>query len=422
MAKPSVLQTIDEHQLEAQRIEAERKIREKEHLTVDGDENRQAIVSVSTSIKTLEEALSAAKVNLAVWAVERYVVNKWDGFNKNVEKHQTYTHGRATGSIHQHRIPVITPLWQVKVWLKRKDPILTAAEELLERIADRSPLIRVKPRPSPKRGHRSLEVSVMDPHVGLVTAYPQGDGPQDLRSIAESILAAYDDLIAKAKPFGPFEEAFMPFGNDFLHVDNVFHTTTAGTNQPEAEAWHKIYVHAEMIAIEMVKHLQKAATKVFIYEVPGNHSRMADFTLARIIRAYFRNDPSIIVDASASPYKFHRYGKTLIGYDHGHSIAPIRLAALMANERPKDWKETEFREWHLGDQHRKGSGKPSVLEEQGVSVEYLPGLTVPNEWHRIKSFNHQKRGAYAFVYDKASGPVARLQHNISMYTHKPMGE
>ena len=107
----------------------------------------------------------------------------------------------------------------------------------------------------------------------------------------------------------------------------------------------------------------------------------------------------------------------------GHSIKPIRLAALMANETRLDgWAEARYCEWHCGDQHRKGTMKPNVFEEQGVSVEFLPGLTPPNEWHRIKSFNWQKRGAMAFVYDHDEGPIARLQVNIDNYTGYFMGE
>ena len=37
------------------------------------------------------------------------------------------------------------------------------------------------------------------------------------------------------------------------------------------------------------------------------------------------------------------------------------------------YETSAFGKWHLGDQHRKGSSKTSMLEEQGVSVEFLPG-------------------------------------------------
>ena len=111
----------------------------------------------------------------------------------------------------------------------------------------------------------------------------------------------------------------------------------------------------------------------------------------------------------------------LIGFEHGHSVKPIRLAALMANERPDDWAETLYREWHLADQHRKGSSKPAMLEEQGVAIEYLPGLPPANEWHRLKAFNRQQRAGVAFVWDHEEGPIHRAQVNISRITGERMG-
>ncbi len=369
---------------------------QKEHLTFEESGDSGMASSLRRDIRTLDDLLRFANVDRTVWEVEKYIVNRWEMVMRGADDKA------------QHE-----PLYQIKAWLKRKGPQLVAIESLLKSIEGKAPLLKLPKFPKQKTAHRrSLEVCVMDPHIGLLCQRPEADAPWDMDIAAATIFQAIDDLIEKAKFFGPFEEAFMPFGNDFVHTDNVFHTTTAGTGQPEGIAWHNVYDKAERIAIEMVNRLRQVARKVYVYEVPGNHSRMADFTLARLLRAYFHRDKGVVVDASSSPYKFHRYGCSLIGYEHGHSVKPIRLAALMANERRKDWSETEYREFHLGDQHRKGSSKPSMLEEQGVSVEYIPGLTAPNEWHRLKSFNHQQRGAMAFVWDYHTGPIGRFQFNV----------
>jgi hypothetical protein len=384
----------------------------RESVSISGDGHYQTIVMTSSSVKTVEEALKVTNADLTIWEVDTYKIGKWDIGAKSREQNLTWVNGTMDGFGIRKDEFIVQPMWRVEVTLKRKSPAITATESILELVKINAPLYPKIIRPKTRKVRRSLEVSIMDPHIGLRAHYPEGDGTQTLESIAETILGSIDDLVKKAEPFGPFEEIFMPFGNDFTHVDNIFHTTTAGTNQPEAEAWHRVYIHAEKIAIEMVNRLRKIAP-VFIYEVPGNHSRMADFTLARLLNAQFHACGDVTVDASSNPYKFHRFGTSLIGYEHGHSVAQVRLAALMANERPMDFAETWFHEWHLGDQHRKGSSKPSMLEEQGVSIEYLPGLTVPNEWHRLKSFNHQKRGAMAFVYDFYEGQIARLQYNIN---------
>lgn len=380
--------------------------------------------SKSSQIRSLDDLLAATKIDLSVWEVERHVVNKWEvamrepattigGAGDKAVVSEGRKGGKSTLWTRGSNVPLHEELWQVKVWLKRRSPQILAGEALLQRIADKAPVLSVPEIRRKKFPHRrALEVCIMDPHIGLLCQTPEADAPWDIDRAAAAIMLSIDDLVAKASAFGPFDQVFLPFGNDFVHSDTLFHTTTAGTGQPESIAWHHVYDRAESIAIEMVSRLRKVAKEIFVYEIPGNHSRMADFTLARLLRGHFRHDPNIHIDASSSPYKFHRYGTTLIGYEHGHSVGAIRLASLMANECRKDYAETEYHEWHLGDQHRKGSSNPAAFEEQGVSVEYIPGLTAPNEWHRLKAFNHQKRGAMAWVYDFNTGPVARFQHNI----------
>ena len=371
----------------------------KPHVERDMSADSGVVTVRSANITTLDAAIKFSKIDLTVWEVERYVVNPWETTmgrkNTGTGKAETYTN------------------FQVKVWLKKKTPQHRACDSILERIKENAKIHQF-PRIviTKKHERRALEIDIMDIHMGLKCRTPEADADWDMELAESATMHAIEDLLQKAKVFGPFEQIFMPIGNDFVHSDNVFHTTTAGTGQPEAESWHRVYLTAKELLLKMVSRIKEETEHLYIYEIPGNHSRMADFTLAQLAQAYYRLDKGITIDASPSPYKFHRYGANLIGYEHGHSVNPLRLAALMANERPKDWSETTYREIHLGDQHRKGSGKPSMLEEQGVSVEYLCALTAPNEWHRLKGFNHQKRGATAFVWNYNTGQEAKLLFNL----------
>jgi hypothetical protein len=230
-----------------------------------------------------------------------------------------------------------------------------------------------------------------------------------------------EKLLDRAKPYGDFDEIVFPFGNDFMHHDNLNHTTTKGTLQPEGVSYAYVYERAIELGIAMVDRLAKIAP-VKVIQVSGNHDQVSSFSLGHVLKAYYRRDAGVDVQVNPSPYKFWRYGVNLVGFDHGHHVKPIRLAALMAHEAKEHWVDTCYREWHLGDQHRKGSSSPVTMEEQGVSVEYLPALTPPNAWHRLKAFNWQQRGAMAFVWDRAEGPIARLQVNINSYTGRPAGK
>ena len=392
------------------------------------------VTSTSRTIRTQEELLEAAKIDLNVWKVTRTIINKWEvvmrepattvggrGNEAMIAQNDEGGSQRTLWTRGSHE-PMHEEMFQVKVVLERKTPPEHAVSSLLKHLESRArnsplfPHIR-RERLHREEGKQSLEIDIMDPHIGLFCNWPEADAPWDLDMSCNMVMSAAEDLIEKASKHGKFEEVFIPFGNDWVHSDNVFHTTTAGTGQPEAVDWHAVFVRAEELAFLLMERLRQVAP-LHVYEIPGNHSRQTDFALGRILKAGYAGNKDVTIHADSSPYKFHRAGKNLIGFEHGHSVSQVRLAALMANERKNDWAETEYREWHLGDQHRKGSSKPSMLEEQGVSIEYVPGLTAPNCWHRLKSFSHQQRGAMGYIWDWNAGPVARFQFNISKYTHK----
>jgi hypothetical protein len=370
------------------------------------------VTTKSLNIRTVEDALKEAQVDMTIWEVDRHVINSWEvtvgAGNSGTGNPETYTN------------------WQVKVWLKRKEEGVLALEELYNKIKTHSPIVPViKPNIIKKKNiKRELEISLFDIHLGQRTFKPASDLDSTPESIEKLVIEILEKLIFLTKNFGPFERVVFPMGNDYLHTDNVYNTTTSNTPQPEADSWKMNFMRGELLGLAIIERLKKIAP-VEIIVVPGNHARHTEIALGRIFNAYYHNDKNINVDGHLdimSPYKFHSYGVNLIGFEHGHSIRQqVRLAALMANEcRLNGWQEARYCEWHCGDQHRKGSGKPSMFEEQGVSIEFLPGLTVPNEWHRIHSFNWQKRGGMAFVWDKTAGPIARFQVNIDNYTGEIM--
>tara|TARA_R100000008_G_C3586311_1_gene172632 strand:+ start:1314 stop:2615 length:1302 start_codon:yes stop_codon:yes gene_type:complete len=361
---------------------------------------------VGKKIVTIEDLIKDIDIDMNVFEIDRVDSTNWE------------VGGKLKDSLWK------MPLRRIRAVFRRKSDERLALENLLELVEENSPVVpRIKyKKPSKKISKRSLEISICDPHLGLNCYPPECQDAYSLDDCEQLFMWAIDNLIDQSSRYENITEIVFPFGNDFLHVDNVAHTTTAGTAQAESLPWHYIYLRGEQLAIAAIERLKQVAP-VKILSVPGNHDRQSVYTLARVLNAYYRNDPNVNVDASAKPYKFYRFGCNLIGFEHGHSINALRLASIMANEAPQDWSETAggWREWHLGDQHRKGTGKPAMFEEQGVSVEYLPGLTANNAWHTVKGFTWQKRGAMAFIWDQEQGPIARLQCNLNNYTGGPMG-
>lgn len=380
-------------------------------LQVDTKGDDCVLTLRTKTIRTLADALAEGHVDTEMWEVERWTLNKWDVVSK--------LPGNAnSGDWHLES----TELWQVKVWFKRKSPELRGLQLLLEDIRACRPMTPkiTHRRPALDKERRALELDIMDPHFGMHCYTPASDQNWSLDQCEAFIWWAMEDLLALAAKFAPYVEIVIPFGNDYLHADNVWHTTTAGTGQPEMMAWHETFHRGGKIGIAMIEKALDVAP-VRVIHVPGNHDRQSSFALAHVLAARFHGHKHVKVDCSAAPYKAWEFGCNLIGFEHGHSVNRVRLAALMANEWRDAWARTEFHEWHNGDQHRKGTSSLLAFEEQGVSVEFLQALTPPNEWHKLKSFNFQKRGAVGWIWSDRYGPVDKLQCHISKYTGLPLG-
>jgi hypothetical protein len=386
------------------------------------EKNGFKLIHVGTKKVTQEDLIKQAGIDLEVFEVVRVESNEWEVAGK---LNQGQEFDKESGQLRwKGQVLWKAPLNQLKVTLTRKSDDRLALQLLLKEIESASPVVRKYKHPRPRDGkRRALEISIMDPHLGLRCIAPESQDTYDIEGACNLFSWALDTLLLRSKLYPGIEEIVIPIGNDFLHTDGVFHQTTAGTPQPEMDAWHHIWLRGEQLLIDSINKLKKIAP-VKVLPIPGNHDLQSTFCMGRVMKAYFNHDKNVEVDASASPYKFWQYGCNLVGFEHGHSINAVRMAALMANECPEGWLASKggYREWHCGDQHRKGSSKPSAFEEQGVSIEFLPGLTGVNSWHKRKSCSWQKRGALGWVWDRDEGPIARLQCNLNSYTGRPMGE
>lgn len=284
------------------------------------------------------------------------------------------------------------------------------------------------PWPQPGQGRRALEIDIMDPHITMQCFKPAADHDWNPELARKFYLWCLFKLLDKSEPFGPFEELIMPIGEDYLHTDGPHNRLASDRPMPDATDYYEGFVLGETLLIEALDMIRTRPgwekTRIKLLVIPGNHSRQSDFAIGRVIRAAFRNDEMVEVDCSPSPIKLWHWGVCLVGFEHGRDIKPNRLASLMANEakmRGIDWRDIKYAEWHQGDQHRKGSIGAISFEEQAVSVCYIMGLTPANAWSKSKSFNHQKRGAVAHIWDDRLGLEAQIPVHIDYVTGQPLG-
>jgi hypothetical protein len=362
---------------------------------VNGD--TQVLTTRSGRIRTLDDALTFAEVDRAVWEVERYTVNSWEMGFKDAD-------GNADA----------LPVHQVKVWLRRKAsaPLVDALDAIYGRIASVAPAYPPVVYTVPRDPHM-LEVSLFDVHLGKLAWHRETGDDYDL-DIAEAIYErAIADLLCKASPFS-IDRIVFPVGQDLLHIDNTDKATSNGTVQDVDGRLAKIIEVAQMAVVRGIDRLREVAP-VEVVPVPGNHDAISIFHLARFLWAYYRNCPGVTVDVEPRSRKYVAYGCNLIGYTHGDQERAASLPAIMATEVPQLWAATQYHEWHLGHYHKKRETQfVSVDTHDGVTVRVLPSLSGRDEWHYSKGYT-SNRLAEAYLWSHATGPTSYLVTNAGLF-------
>jgi len=87
------------------------------------DANHQTITVPVGRVKSLEQLLKVCNVDLDVWEVERYIVNKWEVGRKGITKDLVWQNGILDGYSEDTGGINVEPLYQVKAWLIRRIPI-----------------------------------------------------------------------------------------------------------------------------------------------------------------------------------------------------------------------------------------------------------------------------------------------------------
>ena len=260
-----------------------------------------------------------------------------------------------------------------------------------------------------KYNNHLLVINPADIHIGkYANQLETGDG-YNVEIACERVLEGLQGLIDKSKGFD-VDRVLFCIGNDILHIDNVYNTTTAGTNQDVDGKWWEHFEIALALYVKCVEILREIAPVDVIHSM-SNHDYQSGFHLAHALKSWFRLDGEVTFDISVAHRKYYKYGKNLIGLEHGDGAKMDKLPLLMAQEQPLLWSETTHRYWYLHHLHHKVKHKwLDAKDFIGVTVEYMRSPSGTDSWHSRKGFSGVPKAVEGFLHEKVSGQVARLVH------------
>jgi len=286
-----------------------------------------------------------------------------------------------------------------------ENDILDKVSNFIEKHSPHYPSVKREAKDS----NHLLVINPADIHIGKYANHLEtGDG-YNVEIACERVLQGLEGLIYKSQGFD-IDRVLFCIGNDVLHIDNVYNTTTAGTNQDVDGKWWEHFEVALALYVKCVEILREIAP-VDIIHCMSNHDYQSGFHLAHSLKSWFRNDREITFDISVAHRKYYKYGKNLIGLEHGDGAKMDNLPLLMAQESPDMWSQTKYRYWYLHHLHHKVKHKwRDAKDFIGVTVEYMRSPSGTDSWHSRKGYTGVPKAVEGFLHEKTSGQVARLVH------------
>lgn len=353
---------------------------------------------VNERIKTLADLVRVAKINTDEWLVERYTVNKWEGFSVP----RTTRKDDKDGWTRPDSAPVVTELWQVKAWMRLRVGLISARAEIEALKADAAEWApRYPPIPFECVNHGNmLEVNIPDLHLGKLAWGNETGWEHYDAKIAERIHDEALEALIKRTSAYKFDEVVYVLGNDLLNSDNQALTTTRGTVQHGDGRHQKTFLIARRMAVRAIERLRFVAPVVNVKMVPGNHDNDTVFYLGDSLQSWFRNCPEVQIDNEPTKRKYHEFGACMLLFTHGNAGKRADFPLLMATEQSAMFGRTKYREAHTGHFH-----KTLVDEQHGVRVRILPALCAADAWHSEQVFVANVRAAEAYVWSKTEGLI-----------------
>lgn len=150
--------------------------------------------------------------------------------------------------------------------------------------------------------------------------------------------------------------------------------------------------------IEIIDMLfEKFKCPIYIPLVQGNHSGYTEYYMAQYLKAWYRNEDYIIIDATPNPRKYLKFGNNLFGFSHNADEGK-RLDGIMQVEVPQLWGETIERTWFTGHLHNE-----NVTTGQGVFIRQAPTLCGTDVWHKKKGYVQNIYRTQSFIYNYNEG-------------------
>ena len=244
-----------------------------------------------------------------------------------------------------------------------------------------------------------------DLHLGMKAWRKEAGADYDLKIASEMVRREIARLVSMSPPS---RNAVVIFLGDLFHQNDQTNMTPRSGHQLDVDGrWRHVYGVGARLARDLTNYVAEHHHEVEVAILPGNHDQDAAVTLAVAFELFYSEHERITVAGQPGEHWYKRFGKCLLGANHGHRMKPDRMAMMLATDRPEDWGATTFRHFFFGHVHRE-----SAMEAGPVRVESFNSPAAKDAYAAASGYR-SGRALNAVTFHRERGEVCRHRVNIT---------
>ena len=259
----------------------------------------------------------------------------------------------------------------------------------------------------------TVVINLADLHLGKLVSEHETGERYNIDIAKERFLTCIKHLAFKSYQCYGIKKFILSSLGDTLHTDTVKSTTTSGTYVESDTRASKVFEVALEVLTESIDILKQFADEVEFININGNHCELSEHHLGIALKAYYRNDEKVKINAEPKVRKSILVGDNLLSWTHGDTNMNT-LPLTIATEVSELWGKSKFRLIQLG--HLHGTKKKVFQAEDefnGVIVRHFSSLSGTDSWHNKNNYiGNQKRGTALVFSDKEIGIIGEFYKTI----------
>jgi len=298
------------------------------------------------------------------------------------------------------------------IWVKadvEKENALASFRESIDEITSNVTDLYT-PSPFQRPEHSSDELLTVyisnDLHLGaLMDKDETGDADWDSKIAFNTMKSSIEYLVHNSPTT---DNCLIADLGDLLEMDSFDNQTPTSKHTLDVDGrWAKVLNIAQKTITYMILEALKKHQTVYFLNISGNHDISSGYAIQSYVKAFFRNEPRVIVDESHRSIKYFQFGSTLLGFAHGDQLKMKNAAETMVVDNENIFSETTNRYFHFGHTH-----VDSVIDTKLCRVESHRNLAPLNVWASNMGMRRQVGTMKSITYHTDLGEMSRVTFNV----------